>query len=128
MTRMATWSDLVRYVSLRWKVDSQDPERLMLFFSDREDRSRPVLLQRAARADGEEWALIITPVGPVDAVDLQRALELTADSVCGGLVVEASVVELRHAVPLLHFDANELERPLEILLMAAFYLEEQLAA
>lgn len=123
---MATWSDVTRYVNLRWKVASQAPERLVLVFSNREGRSRPVFLVHETGPDGEEWVLIITALGSADAVDLRVALELTAGSVCGGLVVQGSVVLLRHAVPLLHFDENELERPLELLVMAAFHLEERL--
>jgi hypothetical protein len=51
---------------------------------------------------------------------------MAANSVCGGLIIEDSLLVFRHAIPLLHLDWNELESPLEIVFWAANYLEQAL--
>jgi hypothetical protein len=73
----------------------------------------------------EEWVQIESPFGRLDSVDLRGAVEATRETVCGGIGAMGELATVRHAMPLLNLDINELERPLILVTSTADNLERQ---
>lgn len=82
--------------------------------------SREVLDRR------EEWVQIVSPFARVHQVDLREVLaEIGATTVVGGAVVMGEYLVLRHSLPLIHLDLNELTDPVELVAGTADELERQ---
>jgi hypothetical protein len=94
------------------------------------DRVQPVWITRYGGGDGEDWAVIESPIGDVEKLDIVHALEMVSDVTVGGLALSVHdnnrVLTLRHAVPLSNLDINELEIPLRRVTMAADTIEAEL--
>jgi hypothetical protein len=126
---VATWEELRQYIGMTQRVDTESGEDWVTFvLSTSADRLQQVFVSRITLSDGaEEWALIESPFGELDTVDLRRALEESSKLLPGGLgVFQGTLVTLRHALPLENMQVNEFERPLQLVTTAADQLEEAL--
>lgn len=124
---MTTWADLENYISANYKIGDRQPGRLRLTFDVGGMRSQVVFVFRDTLRDGtEEWFSIESPIGPVNRVDLRRALERVGGMVCGALAQLGEMVVLRHSAPLTNLDINEFERPLNLVVTSADMLEREL--
>jgi hypothetical protein len=123
---MATWSALTEYVRSHYKISDETPGSLKLIFDVGDLRSQVVFLWRMSLLDGaEDWVQIESPFGRLDSVNLRGAAEAMRENVCGGIGAWGELATVRHAVPLLNLDINELERPLSLVTGTADRLERQ---
>lgn len=126
---MATWDELRQYIAMTQRVDEESGEDWLTFvITTSGDRLQQVFVSRMTLQDGaEEWAVIESPFGDLDKMDLQKALQESATMVCGGLgLFQGTLVTLRHAVLLSALDAQEFDRPLMLVSMGADRLEDKL--
>ena len=121
---MATWTAVKQYVKSNYRVADEADEVLKFIFSTSDGRSQMVLLVRYEMA-GTEWIEIGSPIGKCDNVDLKDVLRAANEYVVGGVVLEGETLVLRHTVPLLNLDANELEDPLQSIVIAADAIEKK---
>jgi hypothetical protein len=129
---MATWEEVRGFINGKYKVNEDIGRGLALRFELNGGRSQMVLITCYDMFDGrEEWILIESPFGALGEVDLARAVQLVGDKVVGGLAVTTDLgepqVTVRHAVPLMNLDANELEAPLMLVTVTADELEHALS-
>jgi hypothetical protein len=126
---MARWPDLVRYIKSNYRIDEETEQGLTLQFGISDTgRSQRVIVHRSQGVDSrDEWALIMSPVAKLGAINLERALEAASSALCGGLVLHGTLLVFRHAVPLENLDLNEFVRPLELVMVVADDLERRLA-
>jgi hypothetical protein len=126
---VATWEELRQYIGMTQRVDPESGEDWVTFvLNTTADRLQQVFVSKMTVSEGgEEWAVIESPFGEVDAVDLKKALEESSKMVCGGLgVFQGNLATLRHALPLENMQVNEFERPLQLVVTGADQLEELL--
>lgn len=127
---MATWQNLRQYIAETYKYTELDNGQLKLVFDMGNDRSQVVILSVHRLGDGtEEWVMIESPIGPLDRVDVHRALREAGQMVCGALaldMMDVGLVVYRHTLPLANLDINEFERPLELVLSTGDRLEQML--
>jgi hypothetical protein len=124
---MAVWNDVHTYVRNNYKVADEQPGVIKMIFDVGNLRSQVVFLARQTLMnETEEWLLIESPFGELGNVDLPKVLKEVGDTVCGGLgLVAGHILTIRHAVPLINLDINELERPLILVTATADRLERQ---
>jgi hypothetical protein len=126
---VATWEELRQYVLMTQRVDGESADDWVTFVvSSAEDRLQQVFVSKLTLNDGaEEWALIESPFGEIDKVDLPKALKESSTMVCGGVgLFQGNLLTLRHALPLENMQVNEFERPLMLVAIGADQLEERL--
>lgn len=123
---MASWGALNVYIHSNYKVADENPSLIKLIFEMPNGRSQMVLVGRSTLLDGlEEWAVIESPFGRIDDVDVKAAIREVSDNVCGGIASSGDFVTFRHSVPLANLDPNEFERPLQLVTGTADRLESQ---
>jgi hypothetical protein len=109
-----------------YKISDEQDGSMKLIFDVGNLRSQVVILWRMSLLDGEEeWVQIESPFGRLDSVDLRGAVEALRDTVCGGIGAWGELATVRHAMPLLNLDINELERPLLLVTGTADRLERE---
>jgi hypothetical protein len=124
---MATWSDVVTYVRANYKVAEEQPNSIKLIFETGNLRSQVVMLWHLTLNDGtEDWVQIESPFGELGSVDLNRAIQMIGNTVCGGMAHVGNMITFRHSLPLLNLNINELERPLVLVTTTADELERTL--
>jgi hypothetical protein len=126
---VATWEELRQYIGLTQKVEENSGEDWVTFvLATSGDRMQQVFVSKMTLEDGkEEWAVIESPFGEIDKIDLAQALRESTTLVCGGLgIFQDNLVTLRHAVPLAALDAQEFDRPLTLVSNGADVLEDKL--
>jgi hypothetical protein len=124
---MATWTDVVSYIRGNYRVQEVQENSIRMLFDLGDLRSQLVFIWHQSLLDGkEEWIQIESPIGPLDKIDLARAMKEVAHLVCGGLASTGEFLVNRHAVPLANLDINELERPLILVTATADRLEQSL--
>jgi hypothetical protein len=127
---VATWEELRQYIGMTQRVDENSGEDWVTFvLATSGDRMQQVFVSKMTLDDGkEEWAVIESPFGEIDKIDLAKALQELSALVCGGLgLFQGNLVTLRHAVPLASLDAQEFDRPLMLVTTAADLLEDKLS-
>jgi hypothetical protein len=124
---MATWSDVKTYIHETFKVDDLSDEVMKMVFETGDLRSQLVFLTHyTLQAGAEDWVAIESPFAEVGSVDLDKALEEVGNLVCGGLSRVATMVTLKHSIPLANLNINELQRPLALVVNSADTLEKKL--
>ncbi|MBO0868601.1 MAG: hypothetical protein J2P15_08555 [Micromonosporaceae bacterium] len=123
---MATWNNLVDYVSSRYQATEERPGCIKLVFELPDLRSQVVFVWQQMLRDGtEEWLQIESPIGRVDSMNLRAVLEEVGEMVCGGAALMDGVLFVRQAMPMANLDINEFERPLRLVTSSADLLERK---
>jgi hypothetical protein len=124
---MASWADVVSYMSSHYKIAEQEPNMLKLIFETGNLRTQVVFLWKITLNNGrEEWVQIESPFGEFGRVNLAAALDKVRNTVCGGLAVVGNLVTFRHSIPLKNVDINEIEWPLQMVVGTADEFEHAL--
>jgi hypothetical protein len=123
---LTTWSALTEYMRSNYTISAETPDSLKLVFDVGDLRSQLIFLWRMSLLDGtEDWVQFESPFGRLDSVNLRSAIEAMRETVCGGIGAWRELATVRHAMPLLNLDINELERPLLLVTTTADRLERQ---
>lgn len=123
---MASWQDLMLHLKSAYPITDEGEGRLVLMFNIPGGRSQLVYILGEAAANGEEWAHITSPCGRVADVDLSSLLEKAGQSICGGAVIMADKVALRHSVHLGSLEMDQFRRPLVLIALSADLIEREL--
>ncbi|MFJ6673879.1 hypothetical protein ACIQMJ_22450 [Actinosynnema sp. NPDC091369] len=124
---MTSWIDVINYVRTRYEVLEETDSWLRFRLDLDQDRTQQVSVHHVPESDGVAWVEISSPVGRVDAIDLERLLRLAGTAAVGGAAVVDDVALLKHTVPLEDLSVREeFERPLMLLVSAADRFEHEL--
>ncbi|HEV2778637.1 MAG TPA: hypothetical protein VGX25_04480 [Actinophytocola sp.] len=124
---MATWTDVINYVRVRYEVLEETAEWLRFRLDTEGDRTQQVSVHHLPGADGADLVEISSPVGWADKIDLRRLLELAGTTRIGGAAVVDGVALLKHATPLADLSIRaEFEHPLTQLVAHADDFERKL--
>lgn len=124
---MATWTDVINYVRIRYEVLEESESWLRFRLDTEGGRSQQVAVHHVPDPDGHSWIEISSPVGRADKLDLRRLLELAGATVVGGAAVVDGVALLKHTVPLVDLSIqHEFERPFRQVVAHADAFEKEL--
>ena len=115
---MASWEQFRAGVKLSYRTDDLGPKLLQVGVPVAEDRVQTVIVTHVDGVGPVEWAHLDALIGDINDVSVNQALELVGTVVCGGLAVlklpDATVLTVRHCVPLPDFDWQEFNRPVQV--------------
>ncbi|MEU7815122.1 hypothetical protein [Pseudonocardia sp. NPDC049154] len=123
---MASWTDLVSYVRVRYEVMRSTDTELWFNLPTTGERTQLVIVRSVTGEDGDGWAQIVSPVGKLGDLDLPTLLEKAGESVVGGVAAEEGVVVFRHSIPLHEGELPAFDRPFQLVVKMADQLEELL--
>lgn len=115
---MATWRELEKYVRGKYIVKEGPGGTLALDFK-LQNRSQVIFVGIAGNDDLGEWAKVMSPIGPTEALDLSAVCQEAFGLVVGGVTVIGGVVMLSHSIPLADLDVDEFEVPLHMVCITA---------
>ncbi len=123
---MANWESVEKFCLENFQVQSGAPGALLLHLKTGSRTQLVSLVHETLENGGESWVSISSPVGRL--VDLQSMLQvllkMAGNAVVGGLVSDGEFVSLKHSVPLVNLDLNELIRPLQLVAIGADLYED----
>lgn len=122
---MATWAEVKRTIRQNFKVADESQDVLKLIFETNDDRTQVVFIEKTQNADGELWVQISSPIGVIDTSEIDDALEIVGEKLCGGLTKENGTHYVRHSMLAGDLSYDELIRPLNIVCKTADILEEK---
>lgn len=122
---MATWAEVKRTIRQNFKVADESQDVLKLIFETNDDRTQIVFIEKTQNADGELWVQISSPIGIIDTSEIDDALEIVGETLCGGLIKENGTHYVRHSMLADDLSYDELIWPLNIVCETADMLEEK---
>lgn len=124
---MANWRQVKSYLNNNYRIKQDEGDFVVMVFDTGNGRSQMVFLSVERLRDGtEEWLTILSSVGKVREVNLANALTLIENMVVGGLTQLGDTLMVKHTLPLLNVDDNEIDRPLALVTKTADDLERRL--
>ncbi|GAA4699675.1 hypothetical protein GCM10023215_42860 [Pseudonocardia yuanmonensis] len=123
---MASWTDLVSYVRVRYEVMRSTDTELWFNLPTTEERTQLVVVRSVTGEDDHPWAQIASPVGKLGDLDLTALLEKAGESVVGGVAAQEGVIVFRHSIPLHEGELTAFDRPFRLVVQVADQLEELL--
>ncbi len=123
---MADWDDLMSFVRVRYEIMRQREHELWFTLPTTGERTQIGAVRLVTGEDRHPWAQITSPVGRVGQVDLERALELAAEPVSGGIVSENGLLLFRHSIPLGDTELDGFDRSFHLVVDVADRLELEL--
>jgi len=122
---MATWDDVKGFIRSKYKLKEDEGDFFSLVFDFSDSRSQLVFIQKFTIKNGSVcWAQISSPVGIIPQNNINKALEMLNDKVCGGLVKIGEKHFVRHCMPIADLAAEELTDPLGFVTASADELEK----
>ncbi|MGP1458654.1 MAG: hypothetical protein ACTTKL_05025 [Treponema sp.] len=122
---MAKWSEIKKEIQSNYTVVDESSGLLKLIFEFPYGRSQLVFIEKANNDDGELWIQVSSPVGMLGSNDLELALELLGEKLCGGLIKEDETYVVRNSMLMEELSYEELFRSLKMISVIADELEEK---
>lgn len=128
---MADWNQLRAYIHNKYSATDISPRAIEMKFTIGEGAAPQITYVSFGEApNGDHWGQIDSPIGPIERIDIVRALSLVENVVCGGLchltVQGVQLLSIRHCLPLANFDPEEFEAPLHFVTLAANAFKNEL--
>ena len=124
---MATWREVVSYLTSNYKVDQIDPTLMKLVFGLDDGRSQMVFVGGLALDDPEDAIVsFISPFAKTDQLSPQGLIDCMKNNSALGITIIGDWYALKNVAPLANLDANEIEWPLAYVTNFADQLEREL--
>jgi len=125
ITNMAKWSEIKKEIQRNYTVADESLGLIKLIFEFSDGRSQIVLIEKANNDNGEIWVQVSSPVGMIESDDLEAALEILGEKLCGGLIKEDETYVVRNSMLMEELSYEELFRSLKMISVIADELEEK---
>lgn len=122
---MAKWSEIKKEIQNNYTVADESPGFMMLLFEFSKRRSQPVFIEEGNNNDGEIWVQVSSPISMLGYDDLETALEILGEKLCGGLIKEDETYLVRNSMLMDELSYEELFRSLEMIGGLAYELEKK---
>lgn len=86
ITNTAKWSEIKKEIQSNYTVADELLGLIKLIFEFSDGRSQLVLIEKANNDNGEIWVQVSSPVGMIESDDLEAALEILGEKLCGDLI------------------------------------------
>ena len=124
---MATWREVVSYLTSNYKVDQLSPTLMLLVFGLDQGRSQMVFVEGLDLDDPDDAIVsFISPFAKTEQLSPQGLVDCMVNN-CGiGVAIIGDWYALKNVAPLANLDANEIEWPLTFVTNFADHLEREL--
>jgi|TergutMp193P3_1026864.scaffolds.fasta_scaffold364625_1 1,2-phenylacetyl-CoA epoxidase PaaB subunit len=83
---MATWKQIKDFIRSNYKLQEDEGDFFQMLFELEEDRSQMIFVQKIKSEAGDIWVQISSPIGTIEDDEIDDALEMMNDKLCGGMV------------------------------------------
>lgn len=123
---MASWQKVREHIAGNYTINEDKGELLALNFNMENGRTHVVLVSLAGNDVVGEWGVVEAPIGKVEEVDINAALNAISGKIVGGLSRSGDWLVVRDTFPLADLSVEELEMPMHLVLGIADELEASL--
>ena len=83
---MATWKQIKDFIRNEYKLQEDEGDFFQMTFELEGDRSQVIFIQKIKSEFGSIWMQISSPIGIIEDDEINDALEMMDQKLCGGMV------------------------------------------
>ena len=121
---MATWKQIKDFIRSNFKLQEDEGDFFQLTFELENNRTQLVFIQKIKSQNGEIWLQISSPIGLIEDDEINDALEMLNDKICGGMVKIGEKHFIRECLPIDDLSPEQFVAIMEIVFGIADEMEE----
>jgi hypothetical protein len=122
---MATWKQIKDFIRSNYKSQKDEGDFFQMTFELEGDRSQVVFIQKTKSQNGSLWIQISSPVGLIEDDEINDALEMLNDKMCGGMVKIGECHFIRECMSIDDLSPEQFVSIMEIIVGVADEMEER---
>ena len=97
---MATWKQIKDFIRNSFELQEDKGDFFKLILYSRNDRSQRLFIEKRETQSGAIWMQIASPIGIIEDYEINDALEMLYDKICGGMVKIGKKHYIRECLPI----------------------------
>jgi hypothetical protein len=122
---MATWKQIKDFIRNNYKLQEDEGDFFQMTFELEDNRSQVVFIQKTKSQNGAIWIQLSSPVGLIEDDEINDALEMLNDKICGGMVKIAERHFIRECMSIDDLSPEQFVSIMEIIVGVADEMEER---
>jgi len=122
---MATWKQIKDFIRSNYSLQEDEGDFFQMTFEVDNSRTQVVFIQKTKSASGILWVQISSPIGFIEDDEINDALEMLNDKICGGMVKIGERHFIRECMPIDDLSPEQFVAVLEIVVGVADEMEER---
>jgi hypothetical protein len=122
---MATWKQIKDFIRSNYKLQEDDGDFFQMTFDIDDNRSQVVFIQKVKSQSGAIWLQMSSPIGLIEDDEINDALEMLNEKICGGMVKIAEKHFIRECLPIDDLSPEQFVAIMEIVIGVADEMEER---
>lgn len=123
---MATWKQIKDFLRGNFNIAEDTGDMFKLIFSvDGDDRSQVIFIEKIKSQNRDLWVELSSPVGVIEEDEINDALEILDNTMCGGMVKKGNLHFVRHCMPIDNVDGDDFVAIMSVIVGVADKLEER---
>ena len=122
---MATWKQIKDYIRENYQLQEDEGDFFQMTFELEGDRSQIIFVQKTKSEAGDIWIQISSPIGIIEDDEINDALEMMENELCGGMVKIGERHFVRHNMLIDDLSPEQFESIMQIVMNAADKMEEK---
>ena len=122
---MATWKEIKDFIRNNYNLQKDEGDFFQMTFEIDENRSQLVFVQKTKSQSGDIWIQIASPIGLIEDDEINDALEMLNDAMCGGMVKMGERHFVRHCMPIDELSPDQFIKSMNIIVGVADDMEKR---
>jgi hypothetical protein len=122
---MATWKQIKDFIRSNYSLQEDEGDFFQMTFELDDDRSQVVFIQKTKSQNGSVWLQMSSPIGLIEDDEINDALEMLNDKMCGGMVKIGERHFIRECLPVDDLSPEQFVAVMEIIIGVADEMEER---
>jgi hypothetical protein len=122
---MATWKQVKDFIRGNYELQEDEGDFFKMTFGLENNRSQVACIQKTKSQNGSIWMQISSPIGVIEDDEVNDALEMLNDKICGGMVKIGERHFIRACLPVDDLSPEQFVTIMEIVVGIADEMEER---
>lgn len=122
---MATWKQIKDFLRGNFNIAEDSGDMFKLIFNVDNDRSQIIYIEKIKSQNHDLWVELSSPIGTIENDEINDALEILNDKMCGGMVKIGDLHFVRHCMPIDNINGEDFIAIMNIIIGVADELEER---
>jgi hypothetical protein len=122
---MATWKQIKDFIRNNYKLQEDEGDFFQMTFDIDDNRSQLIFIQKMKSQNGAIWLQMSSPIGLIEDDEINDALEMLNEKICGGMVKIGEKHFIRECLPIDDLSPEQFVAIMEIVLGVADEMEER---
>jgi len=123
---MATWKQIKDFIRSNFNLQEDEGDFFQMTFNLENDRTQLAFVQKIKSQNEAIWMQISSPIGLIEDDEINYALEMLNEKMCGGMVKIGEKHFIRECLPIDDLSPEQFVAVMEILVGVADEMEERL--